>query len=81
MSEILYGKVFLSNSELLKSNDWLSIEFSNNVLDLYEFPIKYGNFGSKVTESRVAKYAYVPSGNSGVFPNLPLFSSKSPEFV
>ena len=50
-------------------------------------PIKYGNFGflkllngsleSDVTvDSRVAKYAYVPFGYSGVIPYLPLFSSR-----
>ena len=54
--------------------------FSLKVLDLYLFPIKYGNSGIEEI-LRVAKYAYTPFGNSGVFPNLPLFSSKSPEFV
>lgn len=28
LSEILYGKVFLSNDELLKSNDWSILELS-----------------------------------------------------
>ena len=47
-------------------------------------PIKYGNFGflkflnmpsEAAVESKVAKYAYVPFGYSGVTQNLPLFSS------
>ena len=29
----------------------------------------------------VQKYAYTPSGNSGVLQNLPLYSSKSPSAV
>ena len=57
------------------------MEFSFIVFDLYLFPIKYGNVGFEEMLSIVEKYAYTPSGNSGVFPNLPLFSSKSPEFV
>ena len=43
----LYGKVFLTNFVELKSKDWSNmLVFSK--LDLYEFPIKYGNLGTKV---------------------------------
>ena len=52
-----------------------------------ESPIKYGNCGflylinfpddSTETASTVEKYAYIPSGKSGVIQNLPLFSSRT----
>ena len=54
--------------------------------ELYESPIKYGNFGflkflntpsEAGVVSKVAKYAYVPLGYSGVTQNLPLFSSNT----
>lgn len=53
-------------------------------LDLYLDPIKYGKLPTfLLLESivDVAKYAYTPFGNSGVTQNLPLYSSRSPEFV
>ena len=59
-------------------------------MDLNESPTRYGNFGllkflntpSEVgVESIVAKYAYVPLGNSGVTQNLPLWISRTPSSV
>ena len=41
---ILYGKVFLTKFELLKSKDWS--KSSTTGFDLNVLPIKYGNTGS-----------------------------------
>ena len=82
-SSTLYGKVFLLNPELLKSKSWFKIWFSAINGERYVLPIKYGYTPSilfvPVPNPTVAKYAYTPLGNSGVFPNLPLWTSKSPE--
>ena len=43
--------------------------------------MKYGNTGDPVIVEIPAKYAYVPFGKSGVLPNLPLFSSRSPALL
>ena len=81
-SSTLYGKVFLLNPELLKSNSWFNIWFSAMNGERYVLPIKYGYLPSNlfvpVPNPTVEKYAYTPFGNSGVFPNLPLWMSKSP---
>ena len=45
-SSTLYGNVFLTKSELLKSKDWsISKKLSLVGFDLYLSPIKYGNIG------------------------------------
>ena len=79
-SPVLYGKVFLTRSELLKSNVWSKV--SADTWDLYVSPIKYGNFGSNLPVVALVdtptKYAYTPFGNSGVFVYLPLWISRSP---
>ena len=42
----LYGKVFLTRFELLKSNLWSKTRLSSINSDWYVFPIKYGYCGS-----------------------------------
>ena len=81
-SDTLYGYVFLTKSLLLKSNVfWFTLKFSVTGLDLKVFPIKYGNLGTREFVVIPAKYAYVPSGYSGVLQYLPLCLSKSPELL
>ena len=75
--------------DLLTSKSiWFETRLKLNLfgLELYWFPIKYGNLGFlkflntpsyAAVESNVAKYAYVPFGYSGVIQNLPLFSSST----
>ena len=72
--------------ELLKSKSWFKTLLLDTNLDLYCGPMKYGNSPIEFPLLNgfifdVAKYAYTPFGNSGVMQNLPLCSSKSPEFV